>query len=168
MQPRAEIVRWLFAASVMRAEDALQLPFADLMYGDLSPLAYDTRFGLSLSGHSAVEPNSSWLSQVVDWVHLSAAALRVGVLVLLAVVARAPPPELRRSAFLGFSRLATLLIGALVAVGVYLNVQRLPNLSDPWSEDYGQVLLVAAVLLNSAPPARPEPESGVAARASAG
>ncbi len=32
----------------MRAEDALQLPFADLMYGDLSPLAYNTRFGLAL------------------------------------------------------------------------------------------------------------------------
>jgi len=246
------------AAFVMRAEDALQLPFADLLYGDLSPLAYDTRFGLafvamslgyavvaallflgwllgrreplwaafavglgfasglSLSGHSAVEPNSSWLSQLVDWVHLSAAALWVGGLVLLALVARAAPPELRRSAFLGFSRLATLLIGALVAAGVYLSVQRLPNLSDLWSEDYGQVLLVklalvsaalawgalhhfvvrprlergawegglprsllgesalgvgvllvAAVLVNSAPPALPEREPGLAARASA-
>ncbi len=51
-----------------------------------------------------------------------------------------------------------LLIGAGVAAGVYLGVQRLPNLSDLWSEGYGQVLV------NSAPPALPEP--GVAARAS--
>ncbi len=242
------------AAFVMRAEDALQLPFADLLYGDLSPLAYDTRFGLafvamslgyavvaallflgwlldrreplwgafvvglgfasgfSLSGHSAVEPNSSWLSELADWVHLSAAALWVGGLVMLAVLVRAAPPELRRSAFLGFSRLATLLIGAIVAAGVYLSVQRLPRLSDLWSEGYGQVLLVklalvsaalawgalhhfvvrprlergawegglrrslvgesaigvavllvAAVLVNSAPPALPEPGPGVAA-----
>lgn len=246
------------AAFVMRAEDALQLPFADLMYGDLSPLAYDTRFGLafvamslgyavvaallflgwllgrreplwaafavglgfasglSLSGHSAVEPNSSWLSQLADWVHLSAAALWVGGLVLLAVVVRSAPPELRRSAFLGFSRLAMLLVAAVVAAGVYLSVKRLPSLSDLWSEGYGQVLLVklalvsaalgwgglhhfvvrprlargavdgglrrsllgesalgvavllvAAVLVNSAPPVPPEREPGVAARAAA-
>ncbi len=180
------------AAFVMRAEDALQLPFADLMYGDLSPLAYDTRFGLafvamslgyavvaallflgwllgrreplwaafavglgfasglSLSGHSAVEPNSSWLSQLADWVHLSAAALWVGGLVQLAVVARSAPPGLRRSAFLGFSRLAMLLVGALVAAGVYLSVQRLPSLSDLWSEGYGQVLLVKLALVSAA------------------
>lgn len=180
------------AAFVMRAEDALQLPFADLMYGDLSPLAYDTRFGLafvamslgyalvaallalawlfdrrellwaafavglgfasglSLSGHSAVEPNATRLAQLADWVHLSAAALWVGGLVLLAAVARAAPPELRRSAFLGFSRLATLLIGALVVAGVYLSVQRLPHLSDLWREGYGQVLLVKLALVSAA------------------
>jgi copper transport protein len=33
------------AAFVLRAEDALQLPFGDLLYGDLSPIAGGTRFG---------------------------------------------------------------------------------------------------------------------------
>jgi len=33
------------AAFIMRAEDALQLPFARLLYGDLSPVANGTRFG---------------------------------------------------------------------------------------------------------------------------
>src|SRR5207248_38794 len=30
---------------LLRAEDALQLPFADFLYGDLSPLSHGTRFG---------------------------------------------------------------------------------------------------------------------------
>ena len=34
-------------AFVMRASDALQLPFADLLNGDLSPLATKTRFGIA-------------------------------------------------------------------------------------------------------------------------
>jgi copper transport protein len=33
------------AAFIMRAEDALQLPFGRLLYGDLSPVAEGTRFG---------------------------------------------------------------------------------------------------------------------------
>src|SRR5262249_4423027 len=35
------------AAFILRAEDALQLPFVDLMYGDLSPFANKTRFGVA-------------------------------------------------------------------------------------------------------------------------
>ena len=35
------------AAFVMRADDALQLPFIDLLYGDLSPIATKTRFGVA-------------------------------------------------------------------------------------------------------------------------
>jgi copper transport protein len=33
------------AAFLLRAEDALQLPFGDFLYGDLSPVAHGTRFG---------------------------------------------------------------------------------------------------------------------------
>lgn len=245
------------AAFVMRAEDALQVPFVDLLNGDLSPLAYDTRFGLafvamtlgyalvtallfvawlldrrdalwaafavglgfvsglSLSGHAASEPNSSWLSELADWVHVSAAMLWAGGLVMLALCVWPTAPELRRRAFLGFSRLATMLIAAIVGAGVYLSVKRLPHLSDLWGAGYGQVLLVklslvsvaltwgalhhfvvrprlehggvegglrrsllgesalgvavllvAAVLVNSAPPPLPEPGPGVAASVS--
>ncbi|MGZ4395567.1 MAG: copper resistance CopC family protein [Gaiellaceae bacterium] len=35
------------AAFLLRAEDALQLPFSKLLYGDLSPIAKGTRFGLA-------------------------------------------------------------------------------------------------------------------------
>jgi copper transport protein len=35
------------AAFVLRAEDALQLPFGKLLYGDLSPVASGTRFGIA-------------------------------------------------------------------------------------------------------------------------
>jgi copper transport protein len=171
-------------AFILRAEDALQLPFGDLMYGDLSPFATKTRFGvafvamtlgfalvaaliflswlldlprllwaafavalgfasgLSLSGHSGVEPNSWWLSELADFLHLTAASLWAGGLLCLALVVWPLAPELRRSAFLGFSRLATALVGVLVLAGVYLTILRLPAVHDLWRAGYGRVLLV--------------------------
>jgi copper transport protein len=180
------------AAFIMRAEDALQLPFARLLYGDLTPVATGTRFGqafiamtlgfawvaaavffawltgrrvflwtglllglalasgLSLSGHSAADRGSSWLSALADWVHLSAAVLWVGGLVQLALCVWPRAPELRRDAFLRFARMAPVLIAALVAAGVYLSILRLPQLSDLWTAGYGQVLLVKLGLVSTA------------------
>jgi copper transport protein len=171
-------------AFVLRAEDALQVPFTRLLYGDLSPIAGGTRFGiafiamtlgyalvaallflawlterrallvgalvvglgfasgLSLSGHSAVDAGASWKSQLADWIHLSSAMLWLGGLVQLGVVVWPLAPELRRRAFLGFSRLATALIGLLLLAGVYLSILRLPHLRDLWQTGYGHVLLV--------------------------
>lgn len=179
-------------AFLLRAEDALQLPFGRLLYGDLSPIASGTRFGtafiamtlgyaavgalvflgwlterraflwpafvlaagfasgLSLSGHSAVDAGSSWLSQTADWVHLSAATLWVGGLIQLAFVVWPTAPELRRPAFFAFARLAPVLIAVLVAAGVYLSILRLPQLSDLWSAGYGRVLLVKLSLVGLA------------------
>ncbi len=172
------------AAFVMRAADALQLPFVDLLYGDLSPIATKTRFGiafvamtlgyalvtalvllawivdvprllwpafliglgfatgLSLSGHQGVEPNSTFLTELADWLHLVAATLWVGGLVALVVCVWPLAPELRRAAFLGFSRLATLLVAVLVLAGTYLSIARLPALGDLWQTTYGVTLLV--------------------------
>ena len=172
------------AAFLLRAEDALQLPFGRLLYGDLSPIVGGTRFGeafiamtlgfalvaallylawltdrvaflwpafllglgfasgLSLSGHSAADAGSSWLSELADWVHLSAATLWMGGLVQLLVVVWPAAPELRRVAFLRFSKLASVLVACLVCAGVYLSVLRLPQLSDLWTQGYGHVLLV--------------------------
>ena len=170
-------------AFILRAEDALQLPFVRLLYGDLSPIAqsrFGTAFiamtlgfvlvaallflawltdrgaflwpafliglgfssGLSLSGHSAADAGSSWKSEVADWAHLSAASLWIGGLVQLTLVVWPLVPELRRSAFLSFSRLATVCVGVLLAAGVYLSILRLPELQDLWTTGYGQVLLV--------------------------
>jgi copper transport protein len=171
-------------AFLLRAEDALQLPFVNFLYGDLSPIAGGTRFGaafiatelgfaavaallvlawltdrrrllwaafvlglgfasgLSLSGHSAADAGASWLSELADWVHLCAAMLWVGGLVQLLAVVWPAAPELRRTAFLRFSRLATVLVALLLVAGTYLSILRLPHLRDLWQTGYGQVLLV--------------------------
>ena len=171
-------------AFVLRASNALQLPLADLPYGDLQPFAEKTRFGvaflvmtvgfgvvaalllvswifdrlelrwpalalslllvsgLSLSGHQATEPNSSWLSEVADWLHLVAASIWVGGVATLAFLVWPLAPALRRCAFLGFARLAILLVGAMVLAGGYLALVRLPELSDLWDTPYGRFLLL--------------------------
>ncbi len=179
-------------AFILRAEDALQLPFVRLLYGDLSSISSGTRFGvafiamtlgyalvaafvflawltdrrfllwpalvlgigfasgLSLSGHSAVDPGSSWRSELADWAHLSAAALWIGGLVQLAFVVFPKAPALRRTALLRFSRLAGGLIAVVLAAGVYLSIVRLPQLSDLWTVGYGRVLLVKLGLVGLA------------------
>jgi copper transport protein len=178
-------------AFILRAEDALQLPFGRLLYGDLSPIA-QSRFGrafiamtlgfalvaallflawltdrsvllwaafllslafasgLSLSGHSAADAGSSWKSELADWAHLTAACLWIGGLVQLTVVVWPLLPELRRTAFLSFSRLATVCVGVLLAAGVYLSILRLPAVHDLWTTGYGQVLLVKIGLVSLA------------------
>ena len=177
------------AAFLLRAEDALQLPFGRLLYGDLSSIANGTRFGvafiamtlgfalvaallflawlsdrpallwpaflvglgfasgLSLSGHSAADTGYGWLPELADWVHLCAASLWIGGLVHFASCAWIATPALRRTLFLAFSRMATVLIALLVAAGVYLRVLRLPQVEDRWSESYGRVLLVKLTLV---------------------
>ena len=179
-------------AFLLRAEDALQLPFGRFLYGDLSSIASGTRFGeafiamtlgyavvaafvflawltdrraflwpaialglgfasgLSLSGHSAVDAGSSWRSELADWAHLSAAALWIGGLVQLAFVIWPQAPELRRTAFLRFSRLASVLIAIVLGAGVYLSIVRLPQVSDLWTAGYGRVLLVKLGLVSLA------------------
>ena len=171
-------------AFLLRAEDALQLPFGRFLYGDLSPISGGTRFGLafitmelgfalvtallylawltgkrvllwpvflaglgfasglSLSGHSAADAGHSWLSELADWVHLSAATLWIGGLVQLVAVVWPAAPELRRTAFLRFSRLATVLVALLLVAGTYLSVLRLPHVHDLWTTGYGHVLLL--------------------------
>ena len=106
--------------------------------------------GLSLSGHSAVEAGSTWRSELADWVHLSAACIWVGGLVQLAVVVWPAAPELRREAFLRFSKLAAGLVGAMVLAGAYLAYLRLPQASDLWNEHYGRVLLLKIGLVSLA------------------
>jgi copper transport protein len=179
-------------AFLLRAEDALQLPFGRFLYGDLSPISGGTRFGaafitmelgfafvaallylgwltgrqaflwpafvlglgfasgLSLSGHSAADAGHSRFTELADWVHLSAATLWVGGLVQLVAVVWPAAPELRRVAFLRFSRLATVLVALLLGAGIYLSVLRLPHVHDLWRTGYGHVLLVKLGLVGLA------------------
>lgn len=97
--------------------------------------------GYSLSGHSAAEPNASRWSELADWIHLTAASLWAGGVVML-LVAVLTAREMARTAFVGFARLAPVLIAMLVAAGVYLSFLRLPEFDDLWTTSYGQVLLV--------------------------
>ena len=173
-------------AFLLRAEDALQLPFGRFLYGDLSPISGGTRFGkafiamtlgfalvaaflflawlsdrrallwpafvlglafasgLSLSGHAT---ESGTLAELADWIHLSAATLWAGGLIQLGFVVWPAAPELRRAAFLRFSRLATVLIAVILSAGVYLSIARLPHLHDLWTAGYGRVLLVKLSLV---------------------
>jgi copper transport protein len=103
--------------------------------------------GLSLSGHSANDPGSSWKSALADWAHLSAASLWIGGLVMLAAVVWPLMPDARRGTFLAFSRLATVCVAVLVLAGVYLAILRLPQVSDLWTTGYGQLLLVKISLV---------------------
>ena len=179
------------AAFLLRADDALQLPFERLLYSNLTPIA-EARFGrsfiamtlgfalvasllflawlterrallwpaflvglgflsgLSLSGHSAADAGSSWLTVLADWAHLAAACLWIGGLVQLGACVWRLAPELRRDAFLAFSRLATLLVALLVAAGTYLSFQRLNTPSELWTSGYGRVLLVKLALVATA------------------
>ena len=179
-------------AFMLRAEDALQLPLGRFVYGDLSPFAGGTRFGiafvvmtlglalvtalvflgwlterprlflwpalglalglasgLSLSGHSAVDPPASKWSELADWVHLSTACLWAGGVVML-LVAFITAPELRRPAFVQFARFAPVLMAVLLAAGIYLSILRLPEPNDLWTTSYGQVLIVKLCLVTVA------------------
>jgi copper transport protein len=106
--------------------------------------------GLSLSGHDAVDPGSSWKTEIADWLHLSAASLWIGALATMALLLWSGAPDLRRAVFMRFSRLATVLIALVLGAGVYLAIIRLPALSDLWSTGYGRVLLVKIGLVSFA------------------
>jgi copper transport protein len=117
------------------------------LYAPALVLALGFASGLSLSGHDAVDPGSSWKSALADWVHLGAVSLWIGGLVALAVALWPAAPALRREVFARFSRLATVLVALVVAAGTYLAIVRLPALHDLWASGYGRVLLVKLFLV---------------------
>jgi copper transport protein len=106
--------------------------------------------GFSLSGHQATEPNSSWVTQVADWLHLLAASTWAGGVLALAALVWPLAPGVRRQAFLGFSRIAVGLVAVLVLAGTYLSVVRLPDVSDLWTTSYGHILLVKLAIVSVA------------------
>jgi copper transport protein len=113
-------------------------------------LAVALVWGYPLSGHQATEPNASVLGQVADWVHLVTAMLWVGGVLTLAVVVWPLAPDLRRAAFLRFSRIAIALVGVLVVAGTVVAIERLPTVADLWETGYGRTLLVKIGLVGVA------------------
>ena len=106
--------------------------------------------GLSWSGHDALDPGSSWKTAVADWVHIAAASVWIGGLAAMVGLVWYGAPQLRRQAFLSFSRMATVLIALVLAAGTYLSIVRLPHLHDLWTESYGRVLLIKVALVSLA------------------
>ncbi len=106
--------------------------------------------GLSLSSHQATEPNSTWLSELADWLHLVAASVWVGGVATLAFCVWPLAPGLRRRAFIGFSRLAVVLVAVMVLAGGYLAVVRLPAVPDLWQTHYGRLLLLKSAIVGLA------------------
>jgi len=106
--------------------------------------------GLSVSGHDAVDAGSSWKTEIADWVHISAASLWIGGLATMAGLAWFGAPQLRRSMFMRFSQMATVLIALVLGAGTYLGIVRLPHVHDLWTEGYGRVLLVKLGLVGFA------------------
>ena len=93
-------------------------------------------------GHQATEPNANWISEVADFLHLVAASVWVGGLAALAFLVWPVAPALRRTAFLGFARLAVVLVAVMVLAGAYLALVRLAEVSDLWDTLYGRFLLL--------------------------
>jgi copper transport protein len=110
-------------------------------------LAIALAWGYSLSSHQATEPNASVLGEVADWVHLVTAMLWAGGVLTLAIVVWPLAPQMRRAAFLRFSRVAIGLVGVLVVAGTVVAIERLPEVSDLWKTSYGQTLLVKVGLV---------------------
>jgi copper transport protein len=106
--------------------------------------------GLSLSGHQATEPNATWISEVADFLHLVAASVWVGGLAALAFLVWPVAPALRRTAFLGFARLAVVLVAVMVLAGAYLALVRLAEVSDLWETLYGRFLLLKVAIVGVA------------------
>jgi copper transport protein len=106
--------------------------------------------GLSVSGHDALDAGSSWLTEVADWVHITGASLWIGGLATMVALVWHGAPELRRTAFFRFSRLAMVLVAVVLTAGTYLSIVRLPHLRDLWTQGYGQVLLVKIALVGVA------------------
>jgi copper transport protein len=103
--------------------------------------------GLSWSGHDALDPGSSWKSALADWVHIAAASVWIGGLATMVGLVWYSAPQLRRAAFMNFSRMATVLIALVLGAGTYLSIVRLPHLHDLWTESYGRVLLIKVALV---------------------
>lgn len=177
---------------LLRASNVLQLGFVDFLYGDVSPIAEGTRFGLafiamtmgfvvvtallvlswlgnrrewplypalaltlglslalSLSGHDS-EGADPWGSVLADFVHTAAAQVWIGGLIAMAACLWWTAPELRREAFLRFSRVATVAVVCVVGAGIYLTTRRLVHTSDLWETRYGNVLILKLVLVSAA------------------
>jgi copper transport protein len=103
-----------------------------------------------LAGHAA-QTSPAALSLVLDWTHVTAAAVWLGGLLGLVILGVRTPPGTRIDV-LGlvvprFSRTALVCVLLVIASGVAASIIHLPTLSSLWGTSYGQAILVKVVLL---------------------
>ena len=98
--------------------------------------------GLSLSGHQATEPNSTWATELADWLHLVAACVWVGGLATLALRRLARRTRATAAGVPRVLRLAIVLVAVLVLAGRVPRGRPAPEASDLWETGYGRLLLV--------------------------
>jgi copper transport protein len=103
-----------------------------------------------LAGHAA-QTSPAALSLVLDWTHVTAAAIWLGGLLGVVILGvRTPPAE--RLELLGlvvprFSNTALVCVLLVIASGVAASIIHLPTLSSLWGTSYGQAILVKVGLL---------------------
>jgi copper transport protein len=103
-----------------------------------------------LAGHAA-QTSPAALSLVLDWTHVTAAAIWLGGLLGVVILGmRTPPGE--RLEVLGlvvprFSNTALACVLLVIASGVAASIIHLPTLSSLWGTSYGQAILVKVALL---------------------
>ena len=99
------------------------------------------------TGHAAT---GGIVDRVVDTVHVAAAGLWVGGLVVLAAASVSPADRPDRAAWARFSRLALGAVVLLIATGVLNSVLRLSSVDDLWQTGYGRVLAAKVLLVIAA------------------
>jgi copper transport protein len=103
-----------------------------------------------VAGHAGQTSPRGW-ALAFDWFHLAAAAVWVGGLIGLLVLA-ATLPAARRVAGLAFcvprfSNTAFVSVMALIASGIAASLLHLPTLASLWQTSYGKALLVKIAIL---------------------
>jgi copper transport protein len=112
--------------------------------------------GPGLSGHAG-DPGRGWLALVVDALHLAGAAVWIGGLAHLFVVAAPataslPPDERSRVRLViaqRFSRIALASVVLIGVTGVGRALWELGAVSQIWSTAYGRTLVIKTVLLGA-------------------
>ena len=102
------------------------------------------------AGHAA-QTSPAALSLVLDWTHVTAAAVWLGGLVGLVILGWRTPAG-ARVGVLGlvvprFSRTGLICVLLVIASGVAASIIHLPTLSSLWGTSYGQAILVKVTLL---------------------
>jgi copper transport protein len=103
-----------------------------------------------LAGHAA-QTSPAALSLVLDWAHVTAAAVWLGGLLGVIILGARTPPG-RRLEVLGlvvprFSNTALVCVLLVIASGVAASIVHLPTPSSLWGTSYGQAILVKVGLL---------------------
>jgi copper transport protein len=108
-------------------------------------------FGLSWASHPA---SRGGLALIADYIHLVAAALWVGGLLTLVILAgatrtlpRSSREEIARTCIMRFANVAVPTVGLVALAGVYLVLRELPTPSALFSSGYGIALLVKSAVV---------------------